>query len=183
MTVFVSMLRGINIGGHHEIKMDTLRGCYEALGFGRVQTYLRSGNVVFDADKTGRTRLRKQLEDKIEATCGFRPPIVLRTAAELRRVVKGNPFKTVAAKDPSHLAVLFLDGKPDRRANARLADYQGPEQIEIGEREVYLYYPRGFARSRLTTAFLERRLGVTGTGRSWNTVTRLLTMAEAMKAG
>ena len=95
-----------------------------------------------------------------------------------------HPFGDTAARDPSHLLVMALDGKPRAGAKAALAEaYSGPEQIEIVGADVYITYPNGIGRSKLTNALLEKHLGVAGTARNWNTVVKVLELAEAIGKG
>ncbi len=106
---------------------------------------------------------------------------MLRDAAALRKIVEKNPFSAMAKSDPSHLVVMLLAAKPDKDAAKRLAAaYQGVEEIKIAGEEAYVTYPNGIGKSKLTNVLLEKRLGVAGTARNWNTVTKLLAMAEAL---
>jgi uncharacterized protein (DUF1697 family) len=181
MTVFVSLLRGINVGGNKTIPMARLKSAYESLGFDPVKTLLNSGNVVFGTTETNSEKLGKTIEAAVEKEFGFRPVIVLRTAAELKRIIKQNPFSDMAKNDPSHLLVMTLAEKPKAVAKANLAKvYSGPEEIEIKGENVYVTYPNGIGKSKLTNALLEKHIGV-GTARNWNTLTKLLALAEGIE--
>jgi uncharacterized protein (DUF1697 family) len=183
MTTFVSLLRGINVGGNKQIRMELLRAVYESLGLAAVRTHLQSGNVVFREDERGAARLPARLEHAIEKRFAFRPAVVVRTGAELREVVGRNPFPDEAERDPSHLLVMFLAAPPRKPAEARLAEANvGPEKFRLSGRELYLYYPNGVGRSKLTNAVIEKRLATVGTARNWNTVTKLLELVEALEA-
>src|SRR5260370_37898439 len=92
MTVIISMLRGVNVGGHNKIKMEALRALYESLRLRDAQTYVQSGNVIFRTDERDVSRLAKRIEDGIERQFGFRPNVILRTAAEVEEVIARNPF-------------------------------------------------------------------------------------------
>jgi uncharacterized protein (DUF1697 family) len=182
MPAFVSLLRGINVGGNKQIRMEQLRSCYEALGLAGVKTHLQSGNVVFQGGKGEAARLAARLEGAIEKSFAFRPSVVVRTSAELRKVITRNPFPDRAESDPSHLLVMFLAENPGKPAEARLAETNaGPEEFRLSGRELYIYYPNGIGRSKLTNALIEKRLGTVGTARNWNTVTKLLELAEALE--
>jgi len=183
MPVYVSLLRGINIGGHHKIKMDALKALYASLGLTDAKSHLQSGNVVFASGRKDRAKLAAEIETAIEKAHGFRPAVMLRDAAALRRIVRENPFPDAAENDPSHLVVMFLSAKPDKDAAKRLAAaYDEPEEIRISGDNATITYPAGIGTSKLTAALLEKHLGVTATGRNWNTVTKLLAMAEALRA-
>jgi uncharacterized protein (DUF1697 family) len=180
MTIYVSFIRGINVGGNKTIPMAKLKSAYESLRFTPVKTLLNSGNVVFDTTETNRAKLVKTIEMVLEEEFGFRPVVVLRTAAELKRIIAQNPFADMAKNDPSHLLVMTLAEKPRRGAKANLAKvYSGPEEIEIEGENVYVTYPNGIGKSKLTNAMLEKHIGV-GTARNWNTLTKMLTLAEGV---
>ncbi len=100
MTVVISLLRGVNIGGHHKIKMNALRDLYESLGFPGAQTYLQSGNVVFRTKAGDTSKLARRIEDAIEKAFGFRPVVVPRTSSDLRDVISRNPFAERRGIDP-----------------------------------------------------------------------------------
>jgi uncharacterized protein (DUF1697 family) len=180
--VMISMLRGVNVGGHNMIKMDALRTLYESLGLLDVQTYVQSGNVVFRTKESGADLLGKRIENAIEKTFGFRPGVVLRKAAEMRAAIAKNPFVSRQGIDPSKLLVTFLaaDPGPEARGNA-LAIKTFPEELRIDGREVYIYFPNGMARPKMSWPRIEKALKTFGTGRNWNTVNKLLEMAEALE--
>jgi uncharacterized protein (DUF1697 family) len=180
MTNYVVLLRGINVGGKKTIPMRKLKLLFESLGFTPAKTHLNSGNVIFAAKEKSQTRLKRLIGDAIEAEFGFRPVLVIRGAAELQRIVAGNPFGEMAARDPSHLVVMALDSKPKAGAKAALEEaHSGPEQIAIAGEDVYITYPSGIGPSKLTNALLEKHLGVAGTARNWNTVVKVLEITQA----
>jgi uncharacterized protein (DUF1697 family) len=181
MTVVISILRGVNVGGHNQIKMDALRGLYESLGLRDAQTYVQSGNVVFRTDAKNITPLAKQIEDAIERTFGFRPSVILRTPAELREVIARNPFAKRSGIDASKLLVTFLAIAPSPEARDEVLKIKtGPEEIQIDGRHLYVYFPDGMGRSKVWPA-IEKALSKSGTGRNWNTVTKLLEIAETLE--
>jgi len=145
--------------------MSELRELCTGLGYEDVRTLLNSGNVMFRAKKA----TPKELE---EALGGVR--VILRTEAELRKVIANNPFETI--REPGHLLVVFLDKKAS--PDTLRARYKGPEIIRGGDaRELYIDYVNGVGRSKLTHYLIERTLGVTATARNWNTVTRLAALS------
>ncbi len=181
MTVVISMLRGVNVGGHHKIKMDALRALYVSLGLHHPQTYVQSGNVIFTTAERNLVRLARRIENGIEQSFGFRPDVMLRTASEMRDVVAGNPFATRQDIEPGKLLVNFLAAAPSPEARRRILQLQtDPEQLRLAGRELYIYYPHGVGRSKLSTAVLERTLQTSSTGRNWNSVTKMLALAEAL---
>ncbi len=183
MTVIISMLRGVNVGGHNKIKMDALRALYESLKLRDAQTYVQSGNVIFRTDERDLARLAKRIEDGIERKYGFRPDVILRTAAEMKDLIARNPFAKRRGIEPSKLLVSFLASDPgeEAREKVRLTKCD-PEELRIERRELYIYFPNGIGRSKLSWAALEKTLKTPGTGRNWNSVTKMLEMAEKLEA-
>jgi len=177
--VVILLLRGINVGGHHKIKMETLRALCESLGMTEVRTYIQSGNIVGKAGQQAPGALSRQLEDAIERQEGFRPGVVARTLAELRTVMVQNPFAGRSDVLPNRLAVVFLAADPGdaARAEVRAMDLQ-PEELVIEGREMYIHFPTGMGSSKLPMPKIERILKTQGTARNWNTVEKLLAMAD-----
>ena len=122
MTSYVAFLRGINVGGNKTIPMTKLKSLLESLGGAPTKTHLNSGNVIFASKRRDRAKLGKQLGDAIEAEFGFRPTIVLRSAAELKHIIAKNPFSVMASEDPGHLLLMVLEGDS---AIARWRDLMG----------------------------------------------------------
>jgi uncharacterized protein (DUF1697 family) len=184
MPAIVSMLRGVNVGGHNMISMEALRALYTSLKLRDPQTYVQSGNVIFQAQGRDLIQLAEQIEKAIERSAGFRPTVILRTAAEMRDVVARNPFAGRSGIEPNKLAVIFLARDPGAKARDRLLAIEtDPEELHIGGRELYVYYPNGMGRSKFGAAVMERALKVAGTARNWNSVTKLLELAEKLDAG
>ena len=182
MPVFISMLRGLNLGGHNIIKMEALRTLYESLGMTNPQTLIQSGNVVFSTKERNCAVLAKRISDAIERKFGFRPPVILRTTSELRDVIARNPFAARRGIDPSKLLVHFLADDPGQEIREQvLAIQSSPEELRMLGRELYIYFPNGMARPKLSLPKVERLLKTACTGRNWNTVRKLLEMAEAME--
>ena len=182
MTVIISMLRGVNVGGHNKIKMDALRDLYGSLGLRYPQTYVQSGNVVFQAEAKDLAPLAKRIEDAIERKFGFRPGVILRSTADLRDVIARNPFAKGRGIDASKLLVTFLAAVPSPEAREEVLRIKaGPEEVRIDGRELYVYFPDGIGRSKVWPA-IEKALKRSGTGRNWNTVTKLLEIAERLDA-
>ena len=175
MQTYIALIRGINVGGHKQVKMAELKTKCESLGLRDVRTLLQSGNVVFRTSGGDRAKLAK----KIEAVLGVDAKVILRTAEELRSAVAKNPMVREAESDPSHFIVTFLAARPAATAMTELRDaYNGPETMQLHGAELYIHYGRGVGTSKLTNTLIERKLGVAGTARNWNTVTKLAALAE-----
>jgi len=173
MAVVISMLRGVNVGAHHRMKMADLRAVYESLGHKDVRTYVQSGNVISRGAASA-----VKIEDAIEQKFGFRPAVILRTPEELRAVIARNPFEGVA---PAKLLVCFLPRNPGEEAGERVRTLPPtPEQVRLDGKQMYIYFPDGMARPKLSMPAVEKALKVAGTGRNWNTVLALLEIAESL---
>jgi uncharacterized protein (DUF1697 family) len=183
MPVIVSMLRGVNVAGHNKIKMEALRALYESLGLRNARTYVASGNVVFRTNAQSLTALAKRIEGAIERDFGFRPRVILRTTSELKHVVVRNPFRTRHSIEPNKLLVMFLESHPAAEALEQALKIKAdPEEMHIDGREVYIYFPNGMARPKLSWLTVEKKLKTAGTGRNWNSVIKLLEMAEKLES-
>jgi uncharacterized protein (DUF1697 family) len=179
----VSMLRGVNLAGHNRISMESLRGIYESLGLRNPRTYVQSGNVVFRSDAADLARLASRIEKAVERTAGFRTPVILRTTAEMRDVVRRNPIADRSEVHAARFLVTFLASMPSPEAVVKARTLKSDtEEVWIDGREVYMYFANGLARPKLSWTTVEKALGVSGTGRNWNSVLKLLAMAEEMEA-
>ena len=181
MAVVISLLRGINVGGNHKIKMDALRALYESIDCRDAQTHIQSGNVIFKTKERNLGRLTKRIEDAIEETFGFHSNVIVRTRDELSDVIARNPFAKRAGIEPGKLLVTFLAAVPTADALDKLRGIEAdPEELRIDGRELYIYFPNGAGRSKLPWASVEKILKVAGTARNWNTVVKMLEIADTL---
>ena len=183
MPVIICMLRGVNVLGHNKIKMDALKALCVSLKFKDPQTFIQSGNVIFRTDEKDLAKLARRIQGAIERKIGFRPEVILRTAAEMRDAIARNPFSKRNGIEPSKLLVTFLATAPAKEAREQtLAIKTDPEELHVIGREVYIYFLNGQGRSKLSWSKVERALATSGTGRNWNSVTKMLEIAEQMEA-
>ena len=184
MTVYVSMLRAVNVGGSGLIKMEALREAYEAIGLADVRTLLQSGNVVFRSGLTDRARLVKRIMQEIERRFDLQIEVILRTLAEVASIVDRGPVLSPRA-DKSKLLVMFLASVPDAAAQAALKKWHKDkalkEMLELRGPEIYLYYPDGVGRSKLTSGVIENKLDTAGTARNWNTLVKLVEVGRSLE--
>jgi uncharacterized protein (DUF1697 family) len=174
MATLVSLFRGINVGGNRQVKMADLKALHESLGLKDVTPYIQSGSVVFTSDDAHPEHLQKQIEDNFEQKFGFHSVVMVRTSVELSDIIDKNPFQAQPGKEPGWVVVMFLAAPPDDTAQeALLKSYAGPEEIIITGHEMYIYYPDGIGRSKLTNTLIEKKLKTPGTARNWNTVLQL----------
>jgi uncharacterized protein (DUF1697 family) len=182
MPVIVSMLRGVNLAAHNRMKMDALRAVYAQLDLRDAQSFIQSGNVVFRTSERSLPKLATRIEEAIERKFGFRPPVILRTTKQMRETVASNPFADRPDIDPAKLLVWFLAGPLSAEAVAAVRAIKAdPEEMHLAGNELFVYYANGMARPKLSWPVVERAMKVSGTGRNWNSVQKLLEMAEALE--
>jgi uncharacterized protein (DUF1697 family) len=178
----VALLRAVNVGGR-KLVMSELRAMLADLGHPEARTLLQSGNLVFDAGPRAGADLEAWLEAETQTRFDLTTDYLARTAAEWAAIIAANPFPAMARDDPSHLVVMPLKSAPADGALAALrAAIVGREQAEVIGRNLYLTYPDGIGQSKLTSAVIERRLGVRGTARNWNTALKLAEIASGGRA-
>lgn len=176
MVTFVSMLRGVNVGGHNRVKMPELAELFQSLGFAGVRTYVQSGNIVFSSSAKDTASVEKKIEKALKQRLSLGVNVLVRTRDELRNIVVRNPF---TGKNPDRLHVTFLAKKPVSVPIEKLNTLRtGEEEFAVRGRQVYLFLPNGIGRSKLSNNFLEKALAMPATTRNWNTVTALLEMAS-----
>ena len=181
MSVVIAMLRGVNVGGKNLVTMEALRALGGTLGCTDAVTHLQTGNVIFRTRAKDLEKLRKQMVAAMAESFGFEVPVVFRTAEDLRKVIAANPFPEQVKTEPDKVLVMFLYEDPGTaRREALRAMKIAPEEVRVEARELYVYYPTGQGQSKLRWAPIEKVLGTSWTGRNWNTVEKLLTMAEAL---
>jgi uncharacterized protein (DUF1697 family) len=181
MAAIICFLRGVNVGGKGKVPMAELKTLLEdELGFENVKTVLQSGNIVFTA-KGALPALTKKIEALIEKTFKYQSDVHLLTPAALRKIIEGNPFKAEAKKDPSHMVGLVIPKAPHKDAQEKIeALASSSEKVKVTPHAVYLYHGEGMARTKIMGGTLDRALGCRGTGRNWNTLNKMLELAEAL---
>ena len=176
--IHVALLRGINVGGHKPVSMADLRDLLTQLGLADARSLLQSGNLVFGTNRRTPAHLERLLEAEAEKRLGLQTDFFVRTAKEWKGVVAHNPFPKEAARDPGHLVVMFLKDAPSVTGVKALQQaITGPEVVAPGGKHLYIVYPNGIGRSRLTNALIDKQLGTRGTGRNWNTVLKVSALA------
>jgi uncharacterized protein (DUF1697 family) len=178
MTVYISILRGINVSGQKSIKMTELKALYESMGFEEVSTYIQSGNLVFrTAKKPASDTLHQAIKDRF----GFDVPVILRSATEWKKVTNSNPFIKDKNKDVTKMHVVFLAEKPDKSTAEKLNSYRHePEAFNIQGKEIFLYCPNGYGKTKLSNNNIEKATNTCATTRNWKTVNKLLEIANSL---
>jgi len=180
MKKYISMLRGINVGGQKRVKMADLKIVYESLGFINVKTYIQSGNVIFESTTSNVGKFKRNIEHNIEKAFGFYVSVIIRSKEEFESIIKRNPFVIQgSAEDDTKLLVTFLtDAPPESIAKTVQQFVTKPEGLVVRGKEIYLHCPNGYGKSKLSNSFLERKLSVTATTRNWKTVKKLYELSK-----
>jgi uncharacterized protein (DUF1697 family) len=174
MPAIVALLRAVNVGGANRLAMPALRAALEQNGFTDVRMLLQSGNVVCRSSLRTATAIERRICQLLREHCAVDVDVMVRTAAEWRAIVSGNPFRVETERDPAHVVVMAFGASVSAEATARLqASIKGRERLLVAGTHAYIVYPDGIGTSRLTAAIIERVLGTRGTARNWNTVLKL----------
>jgi uncharacterized protein (DUF1697 family) len=167
LTRYVALLRAVNVGGTGALPMAELKSMCLAAGFARVETYIASGNVIFDS-RAAAARVKAELEARLQSYAKKPVGVMVRTAAEMSDILAANPF---ARMEPKFTHVVFLDAPPPRDALDHAVGVDG-ERMALGQREIFIHYANGMGRSRLRIPAAK-----TGTARNLNTVAKLAELA------
>ena len=180
MVRYVSMIRGINIGGK-KVKMDRLKELYRSLDFKNIKTYIQSGNVIFESTESDATKLSRVIEKRMAEVFNFDVKVLIRTKNEMINVINENPFKH---EDIKLIYVTFLSDNPSeklikdltRSIDENIAN-KTDKYIIIGK-EIYLFLPNGYGRTKLNNNFFEKKLGISATTRNWRSINKIVDIAN-----
>ena len=170
MTVFIALLRAVNVGGTGKLPMQDLVKLCTRLGFRNPRTYIQSGNVIFESQLSEKS-VREQLEKALTKILGKGADVIVRTASELRAVLEANPFPHI---EPARVGVYF-QSDPVRKTQVSPLKSPTGEEVRVGKREFYIHFPNGMGRSKLKLP-----AGV-GTMCNINTVAKLVELATALR--
>lgn len=182
MTKYISILRGINVGGKRKILMADLKSLYESLGFKGITTYIQSGNVVFESDNNqGQKEIGLNIEQVIKTNYDFAVPVIVRTVQEFENIITNNPFLKNKEVDNERLHLTYLAEipAPEKIKNLKKLDFQ-QEKFEIIGNNVFIYCTEKYSDSKLGNNFLEKKLKTTATTRNWKTVNKLYDIARGI---
>ena len=173
---YAALLRGINVGGHNKIRMETLREMFAALQFENVKTYINSGNVIFETAKTADNKLAAKIENAIGKEFTLKIKVMVRTIDEIKDIIKNNPFAGQFENDKD-LHVLFLDEKlPEEKRELLLSNNNENEMFAVGRREIFCLLRVSVLDSLLGKDYIGKKLKVSATARNWRTVNRITEM-------
>lgn len=175
MNKYIVLLRGINVGGHHKILMSDLRDLLSKNGYLNIKTYIQSGNIILDSDKTEK-QISKHIKALLTKEYQFNIPVITISAEELLNCFSQNPFLNLE-DDIKKLHVTFLSAIPEEAKikTLKIPNYNN-DQYKIKEKIIYLHTPDGFAKTKFNIATFEKNLMVQATSRNWNTVTKLVNL-------
>jgi uncharacterized protein (DUF1697 family) len=180
MTKFVALLRGINVSGQKQIKMPDLKSLFEDLNFTKVQTYIQSGNVIFESNTDDIKSLGGKIEQKIKEELSFDVKIILKTCAELEYILNNDPFLKKQKTNPDSVYVTFLSEEPSSINIKKLREVNyNPEEYFIDSKTIYVFLPNGYGRAKLNNNFFESKLKILATTRNWKTVNKLFELSES----
>ena len=179
MNTYIALLRGINVGGNNKLPMKALTTLLETLGLQQVKTYIQSGNVVFQSERTDNAALAKEITAAIAQAHGFAPQVFLLDAQALAAALAANPFPE-GTGEPKSLHLFFLDSMPPQPNLAALEAVKAPnERFALIDQVFYLHAPDGIGRSKLAES-VGKGVGVSITARNWRTVSTIFEMAKAI---
>jgi uncharacterized protein (DUF1697 family) len=175
---YAALLRGVNLVKHNRIAMADLRQILGELGYSGIATHLASGNAVFSSDRPA-SQIEREICAALARRAGLTCAVMVRTGAELAAVQAVNPLGS-EPDNPSRFFAVFLAGEPTPAAAAEFGAMDvTPDRAWVIGREAYLWCPNGVADSKLSNNLVEKRLGVAGTARNWNTVRKLVTLTHS----
>ena len=172
MIKWISILRGINVGGKRVIKMTELRALYLNLGFVDVETIIQSGNVTFSSSIKDNIEVKNKIESEISKVFGFDVMTIVFEEDYLKKVIENNPFKN---EDVKTQYFTFLENEPTKELISNFEDkYSNSGEVVCGEKVVYGFCPNGFSKSKFTNNFIENKLKVNATTRNFKTTIKLM---------
>lgn len=175
MPKYISILRGINVGGNKLIKMSQLSALCLELGWQHVSTYIQSGNLTFESKLTSTSKLSQMLGNEIKASFGFDVPVLTFELEAFERIVTANPFATDVSLNPDYFHITFLEKNGDESIWQSIQDLVIlPEKAIMKENAIYLYCPNGYSKCKITNTLIEKKLQLSATTRNWKTCLALL---------
>ena len=180
MNKSIAILRGINVGGKRRVLMADLKLLFENLGFFNIETYIQSGNVIFDTvSKLTNIEISDTIEKSILDKYGFIVPVIIRSVTELQQTINNNPFYQEKNTEITQLHLTFLKDKPLKENLLKIETYNSyKDEFFIAGKEVYVFCEEKYSQSKFTNNFFENKLKVSATTRNWKTVLKLLELSN-----
>ncbi len=185
MQKYISILRGINVGGKRKILMSDLKELYQSLGFEDIQTYIQSGNVIFNS-ALDKNEISIQIEKAVFEKYGFEVPVIIRTKEELQKIQSSNPFvesKNNKAELINNLHLTFLEEAPTTENIEKVKEIEAKtdDKFEIVENNIFVFCEGKYHTSKLTNNFFEKKLKTKATTRNWKTIEKLTELMRSDK--
>jgi uncharacterized protein (DUF1697 family) len=182
MKTYISMIRGINVGGKR-VKMADLKDAYLSLNLKNVKSYIQSGNVIFKSENTDSEEISKEIQQKILDVFGYEVTVIIKTLDEFKNIVDAIPFDV---DEQEHVYLTFLSDNPQNNLIeidlSKVNWIKEGEKFIISSKEVYLYLPYGYGRTKLNNNFFEKKLHINATTRNWKTVNKLYQIADSIQS-
>ncbi len=174
MPKFIALLRGINVSGHNKIKMVDLKNSLSTLHYNDIQTYLQSGNIIFESLNSNTSELENQIGNKILSDFEYDISLLVLSKKVFVSIKKNNPFIIDKSIDIKKLYTIFLTKEPDKELFDQIKNNPNfPEEMILHNNVIYMYYINGYGKSKVNNNFFEKKLKVMATTRNWNTVCNL----------
>lgn len=179
MNTYIALLRAINVGGYRKIKMQDLRDMFEKMGFENVQTYLQSGNIIFESNVEVITKLSQTIEEQIKTDFGYEVPVMIRTREDLKHLINYNPFEG-QIEDPFRLYVTFFLETPPKEKQQELKNLSTDiEKFEFLNGELFsLINKKTDQKPNFSNNYVEKIIGIPRTGRNWRSVNKIFDMTS-----
>jgi len=180
LTIYIALLRGINVAGHHKIKMAELKQLFVDLSYTNVITYIQSGNVIFQTKKLNSSKIENDIIKAIKAKFGYDLKVLVITKKELKTTFVSNPFLKKGTIDSTKLGITFLRNTPTLENIPQISALvsNSEDEFKIIEKTIYLHLPTGSAKTKLTNNLFERKLKTDATTRNWKTITKLVELSS-----
>lgn len=181
MQTYISLLRGINVGGHKRIAMEPLKLMFFSLGFQGVSSYIQSGNLVFNYSKSENGFLEKIIAEKIQEQFGIEVPVLVIDLEAWKDITESNPFINNEEMNIETLYLTLLKNSPEPSGLLAMnsSDF-APEEYQLKGQSIYLYIPMGYHQCKLTNNYLEKKLKALSTTRNWKTILAITQLAESI---
>ncbi len=176
---YISLLRGINVGGHRKVKMEELKTLYEGLQFQNVSTYIQSGNVVFQTSHNYCENLSDLISGELNKQFGFPVPVIVKNITEFQDIYENNPFLK-QNMDSQKLYAIFLSDDPDQYVINKITEKSKEDIFILYKSIIYLFCPNGYGKTKLTNTFFENNLKVVATTRGWASVSKIYQIAQKL---
>lgn len=179
MNTYILLLRGINVSGHKKIKMSDLKKMMEQIGFANIQTYIQSGNVVFNSVEEDSIKLGDKLQAAIYTKFGFEVPVLVFEMNDFKKIILNSPLECQGELEEKNAYFVLLKDQPEPALIKLLEGEKYPnEQFSIASNCVYLKCTNGYGNAKCNNNFFERKLKVQATTRNYKTMLKLLEMAS-----